>query len=375
MFRTEHSVGMLKSIAMIAGLAIILWSLGLPSLRLLQAASITGVSDVLSDSAPSAASNHTITFTTPSGIAASETVTITFPSGFDISSLAVGDFDLSVAAADQTLAASASATDWGVATSGQTITLTAPSSGTPAAANDELIIKIGTNATGGTNQITNPSAEGSYEISIGGTMTDSGATRVVILTAVTVSASVATIFNFTVSGTPAGTKINNQTTTGATGSTTIPFGSLTALTATTSAQLLTVSTNAANGYSVTVQVDGALRSSTGEDIKEFSQDSDTNTPTTWAAPTGLINSPTTWGHWGVTSDDTSITSRAGNEFGDNLFIAASTTPREVMQHTGPVNGTGVGVGTTTVGYRVEISALQAAGDYSTTLTYVATPTF
>ncbi len=206
-------------------------------------------------------------------------------------------------------------------------------------------------------------------------MTDSGATRVVILTAVTVSASVATIFNFTVSGTPAGTKINNQTTTGATGSTTIPFGSLTALTATTSAQLLTVSTNAANGYSVTVQVDGALRSSTGEDIKEFSQDSDTNTPTTWTAPTGLISSPSTWGHWGVTSDDTSIASRAGNEFGDNLFIAASTTPREVMQHSGPVNGTGVGVGTTTVGYRVEISALQAAGDYSTTLTYVATPTF
>ena len=375
MFRTEHSVGMLKSIAMIAGLAILLWSLGLPSLRFIQAANITSVSDVLSDSAPSAVSDHTITFTTPTGIAASETVTITFPSGFNMGSVAFGDIDLSVAAANQTIAATANATDWGAAVSGQTLTLTAPSSGTPAAANDELIIKIGTNATGGSNQITNPSAEGSYEITIGGTMADSGATRVVILTAVTVSASVATIFNFTVAGTPAGTKINNQTTTGATASTSIPFGSLDALTATTSAQLLTVSTNAANGYSVTVQVDGALRSSTGEDIKEFSQDSDTNTPTTWAAPTGVIGSPTTWGHWGVTSDDTSIASRAGSEFGDNLFIAASTTPREVMQHSGPVNGSGVGVGTTTVGYRVEISALQAAGDYSTTLTYVATPTF
>ncbi len=374
MFRTEHSVGMLKSIAMIAGLAIILWSLGLPSLRLLQAASITGVSDVLSDSAPSAASNHTITFTTPSGIAASETVTITFPSGFDISSLAVGDFDLSVAAVDQTLAASASATDWGVATSGQTITLTAPSSGTPAAANDELIIKIGTNATGGTNQITNPSAEGSYEISIGGTMTDSGATRVVILTAVTVSAAVNTSFNFSVSGVAAGGTVNGEPITGATGSTTIPFGVLTSGSASTTAQLLTVSTNAANGYSVTVQTDGALRSNTGADIDGFIDGSDTNVPTSWATPTGVIGNENTYGHWGLTSDD-ATTTRA-NEFGPQEFIAASTTPRVVMSHDGPANGTGMGVGTTTVGYKVEISALQdAADDYSTTLTYIATPVF
>ena len=46
-----------------------------------------------------------------------------------------------------------------------------------------------------------------------------------------------------------------------------------------------------------------------------------------------------------------------------------------MGHTGPANAAGVGIGTTTVGYKIELSSLQEAGDYTTTLTYVATPTF
>ena len=124
-----------------------------------------------------------------------------------------------------------------------------------------------------------------------------------------------------------------------------------------------------------MQIDTPLWSTTGAVIDGFDDGSDTDIPTTWNAPAGTIGAPTTYGHWGVTSDDTTIASR-GTQFGNNLFIAASTTPREIMQHGGPVNGAGVGVGTTTVAYKVEISALQeAATDYSTTLTYIATPTF
>jgi len=48
----------------------------------------------------------------------------------------------------------------------------------------------------------------------------------------------------------------------------------------------------------------------------------------------------------------------------------------VMSHDGPAAGAGVGIGTTTVGYKIEISALQEQGEsYATTLTYIATPTF
>mgnify|MGYP001548398381 FL=1 len=85
MHKTEKTVIVLKAIATVASLSIILWSLGLPSLRFADAANITDVSDILSDSAPSAVSNHTISFVTPSGVANGDTVTINMPSGFDIS--------------------------------------------------------------------------------------------------------------------------------------------------------------------------------------------------------------------------------------------------------------------------------------------------
>lgn len=364
MFRTDSSVGMLKSIAMIAGLAILLWSLGLPSLRFMEAANVSLFSDTLSDSAPSAASTHTISFKNTTEIANGETMTLTFVSTAFTGIGSIVDGDVTIA--DDTVDISANVSAAG---SGQVVTLTLDTGTIAAGSVIDIVI-------GSTNFITNPGPEGSYKIELGGTMTDSGTTRVVILTAVTVQATVDTVFTFKVDGTTAGTAINSQTTTGDSSSTTIQFGKLSAGVATTSAQQLTVSTNAANGYVVTVQLDGALRSSTGEDINGFDNGSDTDIPTVWGTPDGTVGSLDTYGHWGVTSDDTTITDRTGNQFADNLFVAASTTPREVMQHTGPVTTTsGQGIGTTTVGYRVEISSLQQAGDYATTLTYVATPTF
>ena len=102
----------------------------------------------------------------------------------------------------------------------------------------------------------------------------------------------------------------------------------------------------------------------------------TNTPVAWSAPTSVLGNENTYGHWGVTSDDATTTRSAPNEFNNAEFASASTSPVVVMSHTGPANGTGVGVGTTTVGYRVQIGGLQEAGDdYTATLTYVATPTF
>ena len=377
MIRTEKSVGMLRTIAMVGGLAIFLWSLGLPSIRLSEAANVTTFSDTISDSAPSALADHTIKYTIPTGSAgveAGETITVTFPTGFNMGAVAFGDVDLSIGGVDQTLAAAPAGATWGATVAGQVLTLT---SGTGVAtAGQEVIIKVGTNATGGVNQITNHASEGSYAISVvsgTGSNNDTGTTRIVILTAVQITAAVDTIFTFKVDGTSAGTLINTQATTGAVSSTSIAFGNLTAGVATTTAQLLTVNTNATNGYVVTVQVDGDLQSSTGATIDGFDGATD---PTVWASPVATLGDPTTYGHWGVTSDDTTIASRAGAEFGDNLFIAATTTPQEVMQFGGPVNGVGRGEGTTTIGFRVEISALQEAGDdYSTTLTYVATPTF
>lgn len=377
MFRTEKTVGLLKSIAMIAGLAILLWSLGLPSLQFATAANLSSISDTISDSAPSASANHVVRYTMPStatALTSGDTIDITF-SGFTLTGIDDEDVNLVINGATST-----EATDFIVDVASETMTITLQGTET-IVADDVIVIYVGLNATAGTapdSQIVNPSSEGSFVISVDSDSgADSGETRVVILSSVEVSASVDTVFTFAVAGVGANVAFNGTaTTTGATGSTTIPFGTLTAGQATTTAQQLTVNTNASNGYVVTVQTDGPLESSAGGVIDGFDNGSDIDTPATWDVPDGTINDPATWGHWGFVSDDTDTTRDPGDEFGVNEYAAASTSPRVVMSHDGPANGTGVGVGTTTVGYKVEITALQEAGDdYSTTLTYIATPTF
>ena len=94
MYKTEKTVLMLKTIPTVASMAIILWSLGLPSLRFADAANVTHVTDVLSNSAPSVGSNHTITFTTPSGVANGATTTIAMPAGFNVGSILFTDVDM-----------------------------------------------------------------------------------------------------------------------------------------------------------------------------------------------------------------------------------------------------------------------------------------
>lgn len=377
MFRTAKSVRMLQAIAMIATFAVLLWSLGLPSLRFADAANLTTVSDTLSDSSKNASSTHTVAFTSPTGVSTNEYATVTMPAGFlGVDTITASDITMTIVGdGAQTIGADCTATDIGFTTSGQDLVFELCAFGSTAiAANGTTTIVIGSDSG---NRITNPSPSQeslSYEINIAAGASDTGATRVVILDTVTVTASVDTIFNFAVSGTAAGTAMGGETSSGETTTTTIPFGTLSNGNATTAAQLLTVNTNAANGYSVTVQIDGPLESSTGATIDGFANGAANDTPAIWSAPSGTLGSPNTYGHWGVTSDDTSAS--RNNEFTTGNYIGVTTTPRVVMGNTGPAAGEGVGVGTTTVGYKIEISALQEAGDdYSTTLTYVATPTF
>lgn len=371
---------MLQAVAVITAAAITLWSLGLTPFSFAQAANVTSISDVIGDSTPSATTDHTIEFTIPAGSAgveAGETVTVTFPATFTgTSSVTIADLDLEINGGDETIAGAPASGVWTFAWNGNTLEF--DNTDSTISAGDVVSIKVGSSADGGTDRLVNPSSEGSYEINVTsgeGANGDTGATRVAIINSVLVTAAVDTIFTFAVSGTAAGTSVNGDTTTGQTTTTTIPFGTLTNGNATTSAQALEVNTNASNGYVVTVVTDGDLESSTGANIDGFADGSDTNTPASWAAPSGTLGSSNTYGHWGVTSDDNATTRTT--EFGVSEYIAvSSTTPRVVMSHTGPANGTGVGVGTTTVGYKIEISALQEAGDdYETNLIYVATPTF
>ena len=191
------------------------------------------------------------------------------------------------------------------------------------------------------------------------------------------TANVATQLTFTVSGVANGATVNGSPTTTATTttSTSLPFETLSAGVSKTLAQDLTVLTNAIGGYVVTVEQSQNLLSSTGADIDGFANGAYTDTPTAWVAPSNNISQENTWGHWGLTSDDLDLEG-AGNNFTANTWVAASSTPRAVMAHDGPSDGSTAGIGAARVGYQAQITALQEAGDdYNTSLTYIATPTF
>lgn len=202
---------------------------------------------------------------------------------------------------------------------------------------------------------------------------DTGRTRVAILDNVDVTAIVNTSLTFTVSGLATSTAVNGTSTTGSTTANAIPFGVLNAGTIYTMGQRLNVTTNARNGFVVTVAQDQNLLSANNADIDGFIDGAYTNTPAAWVAPTNNISNENTWGHWGLTSEDVDLN---GDEFGSALFVAASTTPRQIFAHTGPSDGTTANIGETDIGYQIQITPLQeAADDYNTILTYVATPTF
>lgn len=364
-----------RVVAMLVATAVLAVSVG--AFNNAQAANLASISNTLSDSDISALSNHLIQFTVPTsspGVIAGNTIVVNFPAGFVMGSVAFGDIDLSIDGTDQTLAAAPSGATWGAVVSGQNLTLT---SGTGVVTAGQIVrIEVGTNATfgtTGTNRVTNPGTTNSYEFLVTAGAADSGRTRVAILDNVDVTAIVNTSFIFTVSGLATTTTVNTSVTTGSTTNTAIPFGVLTAGVPKVMGQRLNVTTNARNGFVVTVEQDQNLLSSTGADIDGFIDGAYTNTPTAWVAPSNNILNENTWGQWGLTSEDSNLNA---DEFGAALYVAASTTPRQVFSHTGPSDGITADIGETDIGYQIQISPLQEAGDdYTTVLTYIATPTF
>ncbi|MFW6210056.1 MAG: hypothetical protein ACOC4E_01040 [Patescibacteria group bacterium] len=366
MFANATHVGFAQRVvATLVACAVVLWSLG--AYATAQAANLSNVSNTLTDSDPSVTSAHTIAFTIPasggSAIGTGDTVTITFPADFTgIGSVGGGNTSVTT---DGTPEASPT-----IDNSGQDVTITNIS----ASPGDEVVVAIDDGV------ITNPGTPGSYEFEIDSGAGDSGKTRVAILDNVVVSAIVDTEFTFTVSGLATSTPINGTSTTGSTTPTEIPFGTLVADEIKTLAQRLNVTTNANNGFVVTVESDGDLQSSNGAIIDNFADGTDVaDTGTAWTAPAEEVDDRTTWGHWGITSNDSDLNSLGGfysGEFGTDDFIAASTSPREVFHHDGPSDGSSDDLGQVDLGFQIQITPLQeAADDYTTTLTYIATPTF
>lgn len=367
MFAKATNVGFAQRVvATLVACSVVLWSVGVYTTA--QAANLVSVSNTVTNSDPGATAAHSIAFTIPTGssLADTDTITIDFSDGpfTGVNTLLTGDISVEVNTtpdAHANFAAGATSISF---------------DGITASAGQEVIVAI---ADG---KVTNPVSIQSYEIVVdtGATTTDTGKTRVAIVDNVLVTAIVNTSFDFTISGVATSTTINGTSTTGETSSTLINFGELVAGEIKTLGQRLNVTTNARNGFVVTVQSDGDLASANGAIIDNFDEGSDvSDTGTVWNSPVPNVLQENTWGHWGLTSSDSDLNSLGGfysGEFGANNYIAASTTPREVFHHDGPSDGLTANIGSTTVAYQVEITALQeAADDYNTTLTYIATPTF
>jgi hypothetical protein len=362
MFAIPTQVGIShRVVATLVAVAVVLASIGFYSINEANAANFTNVSNLISDSAPGAAPSHTISFTIPDGgaINATGTISITFPTG-------AGEFtNVNTIPSVTTTVAAASDPATGFSAGASSISF----GGIEAEPGEEVVVAIPAGF------INNPTATGSYEIVIerDGNV-DVGRTIVAIHETVLVTAIVQPTFDFAIFGTATGTIVNGATTTGQSFVDRIPYGVLQADVLEDLAQRLTVETNARNGFRVTVETDGHFRSSTGAIIDPFDDGVEVTSPgTPWTSPDVDINSELTWGHWGVMPDDFDLT---GGAYAPNQFFAASTTPRLVFDHDDPANGSEPGVGEAYVMYRVEITALQeAADDYQTTLTYIATPTF
>lgn len=324
-----------------------------------QAASLTSLSDTMSSLKISTLSSHVMKFTTPTGASdSSDTIIITFPSDFNFTSKTIGTVTFTHGATTgaesaETLAASPSATAWGAVFSGtqnRVFTLTAPTDGVGAAtvaANDKIII------TYDSTNSTNASSATSYSVPVTGTFGDTGNMMVNLLTddQVSVTATVAQSLTFSISDNSIGFgTLDSAAARYATGDTS-GNGSE------TEAHTIIVGTNAANGYTTTVNGTTLQSSPTSTTITAIGS---SNTASSVGSEQFGLRMTATGGTGAVTAPYAA----AGFAFDTAAF------PDQVNSASAPSAST-----TYSVRYLANIGAITEAGSYTATATYTATANF
>lgn len=330
------------------------------SISTAQAASLTSLSDNMSRLQASTASNHDIRFVTPTGVASTTTVTLTFSADFTPGSVAFGDIDFQEGStndcttaswADETLVAAApSSSQFSAAFSGNVLTFTSGGASATIPADRCVRVLIGTNASGGTNQITNGAIDDDDTIAIAGSFGDTGTIQVDIITddQVDITATVAPSITFSISANA------------------IEFGTLTAADDTfadlsggnpteVEAHTLAAGTNATGGY--VMYVSGATLTSGADTIDAIGGSNTASNP-------------------GTEQFGVRYTASGGSGSVDAPYAAAGfayngvASPDNIASATGPSSTT-----TYSARYVANITSSTEAGSYATTLTYTATATF
>jgi len=309
------------------------------------------------------------------------TVVVSFQSDFSIpANLDCGDVDAATSSPFNFNYPScqATATAWGFSAQGRSVTLRAPTDSTTSvhvATETQITIKIGSNATyqrQGAHWITNPSTPGVYAISVGGTFAGWGTILVAIVQPVQLSATVAETLTFTVSSIGAvsctaddGATITAKDTTG----TSVPFGTMSANAFCQGCQDLQVSTNAANGYTITGQENTALMTSGGKTIPDTACDSGPCTEQTGAGWSNATHNG--FGHTcnNQTGHDCGSAYTNGTAFRQFANIAAGKTAQALMASSTPATATG------RLKYRLSVGQGQSAGTYTNLVTLIVTPQY
>ena len=298
-----------------------------------------------------------------------------------------------------TLAAVAGAGEVGVSVDidDDIITFTlAPSGDCAGIAADQYVeITVGDGASGGLNDIQNPSkvaAAGTADTYLieyetqddSSTTLDTASVRAAIIDAVTITAEVKATLSCEVAGVGIGTTFDDSGNTYGnagftTTATTVPFGVLEANSASQSGQQLKASTNGANGFYFAVKQYGDLTSDGADTINAFVDGvaQDNSSPVVWDSPSATPDAKDTYGHLGYGSTDLTLDDLNGsgdaNRFTSAKFAGLTTTYEAILSHDGPADGVSADTnGQAYIVYKVEISGLQEAGIYSNTVSYLCT---
>lgn len=359
-----------KSLSLLLIVAVLIISGFIPTPDSVYAATLTSMSDTMSTVKKSTASNHTIVFVTPTGVASTQTIVVTLPSDFNGTSLVDGGADVDLlkgasastvcsSGTAQTLVASGpSSSQWSAIFSGtqnRVLTFTSGGASATVAATNAVCIKIGTN-TGGSDQYTNASTAASYTISLSaGSGADTGDIIVNILDddQVSVSATVPATLSFAISDNSIGFgTLSTSAVRWATGNTS---GS----SSETSAHNMTASTNSTSGYNITVT--GNTLTSGGNTITAIGSSASDVTANTGTEQYGVRM---------TASGGSGSVSSPYNGASNNYALDTGAFPDQVASSSAQSDTT-----TYAVFYAANIAGSTEAGSYTSTLTYVATGNF
>lgn len=316
------------------------------------ASSLTALSDRVINLTTGFTSNHTIKFTTPTGIVGGETIILTFDNDTSTTGITASDVTVLDDVTSITVnAGTPTGANWGFVNTSSTVLTFTTGGGTVAASSVITII------LNGTNKITNGSI-GTTRLIISGTLgnDDKGVISMPIISngVVTVSAEVLGSITFTVSSNAIYFG-NLRTTSPCFAESTNPGNVACPITSEAEALNFTVGTNAPNGYSVTIQGD-TLRSG-GNTIDPLP-----------------VNTASSFG-----SEQFGLRINASGGLGSVIapyaaagyaYTGTPATPAQIASYTGPSATT-----TYSVRYLANIAALTEAGSYATAHTYVATGNF